>query len=144
MNSENFKSIDDLLFLGDAIDIYQGDVCIGIENMITRGGISYSKGEGRKLAEDLKRIDDKTVIFVVFAHPPPSFVAQSLLENISIGAVEEEIGLLYYDLDNENPLYAIEVPDSMITKKGQVKENPFLLLERLKDYLHETKKGTDS
>ena len=75
-------------------------------------------------------------IFVVFAYPPPSSVAQSLLNNISIGAVEEEIGLLYYDLDDENPLYAIEVPDSMITKKGQVKENPFILLEAVHPLQH--------
>lgn len=142
MNSEDFKSIDDLLFLGDAIDTFQGDVCIGLENMITRGGTSYSKGEGEKLVGDLKRINDKTVIFVVFSHPPPSQVAQSLINNIGVGAVEEEIGLLYYDLDDEKPLYAIEVPDSMITKKGQVKENPFLLLERMKKDLEETKKGT--
>ena len=54
--------------------------------------------------------------------------------------VEMEIGLLYYDLNNESPIYAIEVPESMIMKKGQVKENPFLLLERLKDHLNETKK----
>jgi len=135
MISEQFSTLDDLVILGKAMDFVDGGVarrfCIGIEDMKTRKGISYEAGEGGKLIDHIKQLKTESLIIIVAAYPPPKAITQELLGNIGIGAVTEEIGLLYFDPNEADPIYAIEVQEQMLQGDGVVAENPFTLLNQL-------------
>jgi len=144
MFSDTFKDIDELFFLGKAIDALPDSFVIGIKDVVTKEGNSYERGEGKKLEEDLKQLDTDTLIYIICEYMPPSAIAQSIASEGSAMQARQEIGIIHYNPNEEIPLFALEVPDEMITEPHQAKENAFALMEWIQLEANAVRKTMDA
>jgi hypothetical protein len=138
MGSENYKKINDLLFLGDAIDLPYYDFVVGVEELDPSDGVAYNNGEGDKLKKRLNSISRPAILHLSYQPAPPKEALGSLLTEFNINYVKSAYGIAVLNPDKtECQVNFMRTPVEFLREDGIVEEDPCKLLRMLQDRLTE-------
>ncbi|GAA5141230.1 hypothetical protein [Thalassotalea piscium] len=135
MNWELAK-INDLLFLGDAVDLPYYDFVIGVETIEPSEGFAYNNGEGEALKERLLNLESKAILHLSYQPTPPKESLGGLLKQINVNHIVAAIGLAVIDpKESGSQIQFVQTPIEFLKGEGIVEEHPEKLLNMLKQRL---------
>jgi hypothetical protein len=138
METNSYIKIDDLMFLGDAIDLPYFDFVVGIEEIEPSYGVAYNNGDGNKLKNRLNSISRIAILHLSYQPLPPKKTSSKLLAQLNIQPVKSAYGIAVLDPDEtEIQVKFKRTPSKFLGKDGIVEEDPKKLLRMLQDRLKE-------
>lgn len=131
-----YERIEDLLFIGDAIDLPYYDFVVGIEQLNpSDGGVAFNHGEGEDFKRQLQSISRTAVVFLSHQPLPPKKALAGLVYQAGVKSMTAQLGLLHID-PAASSVQFIQTPDAMLNEsEGVVEASPSTLLDMLSERL---------
>ncbi len=121
MSHSSYTKIDDLLFLGDAVDLPYYDFVVGVEEIEPSDGVAYNNGDGAKLKARLRSISRTAILHLSYQPSPPKEVLGSLLKKAGLNHIQSAYGIAVLN-PNETELQVnfVRTPEEFLGEDGVV------------------------
>lgn len=137
--SHLYTKIDELMFLGDAIDLPYYDFVIGVEEIEPSDGVAYNNGDGTKLKARLESINRTAILHLSYQPSQPKEVLGLVLKQSELDYIKSAYGLaVLKPHEKDVQINFVRTPLEFLGEEGVVEEDPEKLLEMLKKRLEES------
>jgi len=134
----SYTKIDDLLFLGEAIDLPYYDFVVGVEEIEPSDGKAYNNGDGKALKARLKNLQRTAILHLSYQPSPPTEVTGSLLKQAGLNFIKSAYGIAVLKPGEiELQVGFVRTPIELLGEDGVVEEDPEKLLKMLQARLQE-------